>query len=77
MLVLVLTWPFMLVEVLVSRDLIAFEPPMALMILQGFMPGLAAILIAGLTQDREGVRVLLRKISHARMQGSRNEGYQR
>lgn len=62
MLVLVLTWPFMLVEVLVSRDLIAFEPPMALMILQGFMPGLAAILVAGLTQGREGVRVLLRKI---------------
>jgi membrane protease YdiL (CAAX protease family) len=66
LLVLGLTWPFLILEVLASRGLLPFEPPMALMIVQGFMPGLAAVIVAGLTRGRQGIRNLFQKLLIAR-----------
>lgn len=57
-----LTWPFLILEVLASYQIISFELPMPLMILQGFMPGLAAIIVTGLISGRAGIRALLRKL---------------
>ncbi|MBE0682623.1 MAG: CPBP family intramembrane metalloprotease [Anaerolineales bacterium] len=62
-----LTWPLMIVEVLASRSLLPFQPPMAILILQAFMPGLAAVIVAGLTAGRAGIRALLGKLLIARV----------
>lgn len=61
------TWPFFIVEVLASRDLLPFSPPMPLMILQAFMPGLAAVIVTGLTKGRAGIRILFQKVLIARV----------
>lgn len=57
-----LTWPFMIVEVLDSYDMLPFKVPMAILILQAFMPGLAAVIVTGLISGREGIRALFRKL---------------
>jgi len=62
-----LTWPFFIVEVLASRNMLSSEPPVALMILQGFMPGLAAVIVTGLTRGRAGIRALFQKVLIARV----------
>jgi membrane protease YdiL (CAAX protease family) len=56
-----LTWPFMILEVLASRDLLPFDPPVVFTILQAFMPGLAAVIVAGLVTGGPGIRALLGK----------------
>jgi membrane protease YdiL (CAAX protease family) len=62
-----LTWPFQILEVLASRDMVSVTPPVAFMILQGFMPGLAAVIVAGLARGKPGIRALLRKVCIARV----------
>ena len=62
-----LTWPFMILEVLASRDLLPFPLPGAVMILQGFMPAVAAAIVTGLTVGRPGIRALFRKALIARV----------
>lgn len=57
-----LTWPFMIVEVLESYNMLPFQVPMAFLILQAFMPGLAAVIVTGLGSGREGIRSLFRKL---------------
>lgn len=57
-----LTWPFLILEVLASYQVISFELPMPLMILQGFMPGLAAVIVTGLISGKAGIRALLSKL---------------
>lgn len=57
-----LTWPFMIVEVLASYDMLPFQVPMAFLILQAFMPGLAAVIVTGLSSGRKGIRSLFRKL---------------
>jgi membrane protease YdiL (CAAX protease family) len=57
-----LTWPFMILEVLASQHIVSFTPPAAFMILQGFMPGVAAVIVTGLTRGSPGVRALLQKV---------------
>jgi uncharacterized protein len=69
LLVYALTWPFQILEVLASRDMLSFTPPVVFMILQGFMPGLAAVIVAGLTRGKPGIRALLRKVRIARVGG--------
>jgi uncharacterized protein len=61
-----LTWPFQILEVLASRDILSFTPPTTLMILQGFMPGLAAVIVTGMVRGRPGIRALFRKVLIAR-----------
>jgi len=62
-----LTWPFMILEALASRDLLPFDPPVAFTILQAFMPGLAAVIVAGLVRGGPGIRALLGKYLIARV----------
>lgn len=67
LLVLGLTWPFMIVDVLGSYDILPFRVPVALWLVMGYMPTLAAVIVTGLTQGKEGVRALFRKILIARV----------
>jgi len=67
LLVLGLTWPFMIVDVLGSRDILPFRVPVVLWLVMGYMPTLAAVIVTGLTQGREGVRALFRKLLIARV----------
>lgn len=62
-----LTWPFMILEVLASRDMLSFSPPAPFLILQAFMPGLAAVIVTALTRGRPGVRALFQKIRIVRV----------
>ncbi|MBE0669970.1 MAG: CPBP family intramembrane metalloprotease [Anaerolineales bacterium] len=62
-----LTWPFFILEVMVSYEMLPFELPMPLMILQGFMPGLAAVIVTGLISGKAGIRALLSKLLIARV----------
>jgi uncharacterized protein len=62
LLVLGLTWPFMIVDVLGSHGIIPFRVPMILWLVYGYMPTLAAVIVTGLTQGKEGVRALFRKV---------------
>jgi uncharacterized protein len=57
-----LTWPFMILEVLASRDMLPFTLPGIFLIVQGFMPGLAAVIVTGLVHGRSGVGALFRKV---------------
>lgn len=66
-LVLALTWPFMIVDVLGSHGILPFRVPVALWLVMGYMPTLAAVIVTGLTQGRGGVRTLLRKLLIARV----------
>jgi membrane protease YdiL (CAAX protease family) len=61
-LVYALTWPFFIFEVMASYEMLPFELPMPIMILQGFMPGLAAIIVTGLISGKAGIRALLSKL---------------
>jgi membrane protease YdiL (CAAX protease family) len=67
LLVLGLTWPFMIVDVLGSHGILPFRVPMILWLVYGYMPTLAAVIVVGLTQGREGVRALFRKVLIARV----------
>src|SRR6185436_1025441 len=60
-------WPFMIVDVLGSYDILPFRVPVALWLVMGYMPTLAAVIVTGLTQGKEGVRALFRKILIARV----------
>ncbi len=64
-----LTWPLMILEVLASRGMLSFTPPVAFLILQGFMPGLAAVIVTGLVRGRQGISALFRKVLIARVGG--------
>lgn len=67
LLVLGLTWPFMIVDVLGSHGIIPFRVPVILWLVMGYMPTLAAVIVTGLTQGREGIRALFRKFLIARV----------
>ncbi len=62
-----LTWPFMIVDALGSHDVLPFRLPIPLMILMGYMPTLAAVIVTGMTKGREGVRALFRKLLIAKV----------
>ena len=57
-----LTWPFMILEVLESYDMLSFQVPTAFLIVQAFMPGLAAVIVIGLISGRAGIPSLFRKL---------------
>ena len=62
-----LTWPFMIVDALGSHDVLPFRLPIPLMIVMGYMPTLAAVIVAGLTKGKEGIRALFRKLLIAKV----------
>lgn len=57
-----LTWIFMITDALGSHGLLPFRLPLPLLILMGYMPTLAAVIVAGRTEGKEGVRALFRKL---------------
>jgi len=57
-----LTWIFMVTDALGSHGILPFRLPLPLLVVMGYMPTLAAILVAGWTKGREGIQVLLRKL---------------
>lgn len=61
-LVLGLTWPFMIWDALASQNILPFRLPLPVMLLQSYMPTLAAIIVVGSTTGKEGVRALFRKL---------------
>jgi membrane protease YdiL (CAAX protease family) len=61
-LVLAFTWPFLIVDVLGSHGILPFRVPVALWLVMGYMPTLAAVVVTNVTQGREGVRALLKKL---------------
>ncbi|MBE0682606.1 MAG: CPBP family intramembrane metalloprotease [Anaerolineales bacterium] len=62
-----LTWPFMIVDVLGSHDVLPFRLPIPLMIVMGYMPTLAAVIVTGMTKGKEGIRALFRKLLIAKV----------
>jgi membrane protease YdiL (CAAX protease family) len=62
LLILGFTWPFMIVDVLGSHGILPFRVPVALWLVMGYMPTLAAVIVTKWTQGREGVRALFRKL---------------
>lgn len=57
-----LTWIFMITDALGSHGILPFRLPLPLMVVMGYMPTLAAVLVAGWTEGREGIRTLFRKL---------------
>jgi membrane protease YdiL (CAAX protease family) len=62
-----LTWIFMITDALGSHNILPFRLPIPLLIVMGYMPTLAAVIVTGLTKGREGVRALFRKLLIARV----------
>ena len=66
-LVLVLTCSFGVVDALGSHGILPFRLTIPLLLVQGHMPTLAAVIFVGMTQGREGIRALYRKLLIARV----------
>ncbi len=62
-----LTWPFMIVDALGSHDILPFRLSIPWMIVMGYMPTLAAVIVTGLTKGRGGIRALFGKLLIAKV----------
>ena len=62
-----LTWIFMITDALGSQGILPFRLPLPLMLVMGYMPTLAAVIVAGITEGKEAVRALFRKLLIARV----------
>lgn len=61
------TWIFMITDALGSHGILPFRLPVPLLILMGYMPTLAAVIVTLQIKGREGVRALFRKLLIARV----------
>lgn len=66
-LVLGLTWPFMIWDALASHNILPFRLSLPIMLMQSYMPTLAAVIVAGLLKGKAGIRALFRKLLIARV----------
>jgi membrane protease YdiL (CAAX protease family) len=57
-----LTWTFMIADALGSQGILPFRLPLPLMLVMGYMPTLAAVIVVGRTRGKAGVRALFRKL---------------
>src|SRR5262245_47062412 len=57
-----LTWLIQIPWVAGERHWLPFQVPLPLVLLQGWMPGLAAVLVTGVIGGRAGIRALLRRL---------------
>ncbi len=57
-----LTWPFLIVDTLGSHGLLPFRLSIPLLLLTGYMPTFAALIVTASISGRAGVRALLRKL---------------
>ncbi len=67
LLVLGLTWPFMIWDALASHDVLPFRLPIPVMLMQAYMPTLAAVIVTGVTKGKAGIRALFAKLLIARV----------
>jgi membrane protease YdiL (CAAX protease family) len=58
-----LTWIFMIIDALGSHGILPFRLSLPLMVVMGYMPTLAAVIVTGQTQGKAGVRALFRKLT--------------
>jgi membrane protease YdiL (CAAX protease family) len=58
-----LTWVFMITDALGSHGILPFRLSLPLMVVMGYMPTLAAVIVAGKTQGRGGIRALFCKLT--------------
>lgn len=57
-----LTWIFMITDALGSHGILPFRLPLPLMLVMGYMPTVAAVIVTQQTKGKEGVRTLFRKL---------------
>ena len=57
-----LTWIFMIADALGSQGILPFRLPVPLLIVMGYIPTVAAVIVTGRTRGREGVWALFRKL---------------
>ena len=57
-----LTWIFLITDALGSQGILPFRLPLPLMIVMGYMPTLAAVIVTAQTKGKDGVRALFRKL---------------
>lgn len=62
-----LTWPFMIVDGLGSHEILPFRLPLPLMLLMGYMPTLAAVIVTGMTKGKAGILELFKKLLIAKV----------
>jgi CAAX protease family protein len=62
-----LTWIFMITDAFGSRGIVPFRLPIPLLIVMGYMPTLAAMIVTWQIKGREGVRALFKKLLIARV----------
>jgi len=62
-----LTWVFMITDALGSHGILPFRLPLPLMVVMGYMPTLAAVLVTYWTKGGDGVKALLKKLTIARV----------
>ncbi len=62
-----LTWVFMITDALGSHKIIPFRLPLPLLLVMGYMPTVAAVIVSGAVQGKEGVKALFRKLLIARV----------
>jgi uncharacterized protein len=62
-----LTWIFMITDALGSHGIIPFRLPIPLLVVMGYMPTLAAVIVTGILKGRDGIRALFRKLLIARV----------
>lgn len=67
LLVFALTWPFLIVDALGSRGVFSFRLSIPLLIITGYMPTLAALIVTGMTKGRAGIQALFGKLLIARV----------
>jgi membrane protease YdiL (CAAX protease family) len=62
-----LTWIFMITDALGSHGILPFRLPIPLLIVMGYMPTLAAVIVTWQIKGKEGVRALFKKLLIARV----------
>jgi membrane protease YdiL (CAAX protease family) len=62
-----LTWIFMIMDALGSHGILPFRLPLPLMVVMGYMPTLAAVIVTGATRGKDGVHALFRKLTIVRV----------
>jgi membrane protease YdiL (CAAX protease family) len=62
-----LTWLFMVTDALGSQGMIPFRLPIPLLVVAGYMPTLAAVLVTVWTKGKSGVKALFSKLLIARV----------
>ena len=57
------SWPIMIIDALGSLGVLNFRVPIPLLVLMGYGPTIAALMVTGLVNGRAGLRFLLRQLS--------------